>query len=213
VTLTTFLDQTPLPQPQTDLEPEATPADLASLEAETAEDLRLDPRTLLDPAPARATAVRPPTPKADATYEVSKGKAVTGPDKLSAGHHVIAVHRDASGDVLEPGIFKLDDGKTVEEFAKAVKVFDEGPLPKGAAALLPGAIVIGEFDFGTTETVYFGVDLEPGKYVKAADWVGREKAEAELQASVDRFKAAGHWSVAGTAPRRDPADGTACAVQ
>ena len=32
-------------------------------------------------------------------------------------------------------------------------------------------------------------DLEPGKYVKAADWVGREKAEAELQASVERFKA------------------------
>src|SRR6185437_7845415 len=28
-------------------------------------------------------------------------------------------------------------------------------------------------------------DLEPGKYVKAADWVGREKAEAELRASVD----------------------------
>ncbi len=35
-------------------------------------------------------------------------------------------------------------------------------------------------------------DLEPGKYVKAADWVGREKAEAELQASVERFKTAGH---------------------
>src|SRR5689334_21175154 len=68
VTLTTFLDQTPLPQPQTDLEPEATPADLASLEAETAEDLRLDPRTVLDLTPAvRPAAARPtPTPKADA---------------------------------------------------------------------------------------------------------------------------------------------------
>jgi len=66
--LTTFLDQTPLPQPQTDLEPEATPADLASLEAETAEDLRLDPRTVLDLTPAvRPAAARPtPTPKADA---------------------------------------------------------------------------------------------------------------------------------------------------
>jgi inorganic pyrophosphatase len=31
-------------------------------------------------------------------------------------------------------------------------------------------------------------DLEPGKYVKAADWVGRDKAEAELQASIERFK-------------------------
>jgi hypothetical protein len=110
-----------------------------------------------------------PLPKADATYEVSKGKAVSGPATLSAGYHVIAVHRDASGDVLEPGIYRLDDGKTIEDFAKAVKVFDEGPLPKGAAALLPGDIVIGEFDFGPTETVYLGVDLEPGKYFIASD--------------------------------------------
>jgi inorganic pyrophosphatase len=35
-------------------------------------------------------------------------------------------------------------------------------------------------------------DLEPGKFVKAADWVGREEAEAELQRSVERFKANGH---------------------
>ena len=64
--MTTFIDQTPLPQPQTDLEPEATPADLASLEAETAADLALDPRTVLEPTPApRATVVRP-TPARDA---------------------------------------------------------------------------------------------------------------------------------------------------
>ena len=30
-------------------------------------------------------------------------------------------------------------------------------------------------------------DLEPGKYVKAADWVGRAEAEAEVQRSVERF--------------------------
>jgi inorganic pyrophosphatase len=35
-------------------------------------------------------------------------------------------------------------------------------------------------------------DLEPGKYVKAADWVGRADAEAEVQRSVERFKAQGH---------------------
>ncbi len=34
--------------------------------------------------------------------------------------------------------------------------------------------------------------LEPGKYVKAADWVGREEAEAEVLRSVERFKASGH---------------------
>lgn len=35
-------------------------------------------------------------------------------------------------------------------------------------------------------------DLEPGKYVKAADWVNREAAEAEVQRSVERFKTSGH---------------------
>ena len=34
-------------------------------------------------------------------------------------------------------------------------------------------------------------DLEPGKFVKAADWVGREAAEAEVNRSIDRYKA-GH---------------------
>jgi inorganic pyrophosphatase len=35
-------------------------------------------------------------------------------------------------------------------------------------------------------------DLEPGKFVNAADWVGREEAEAEIERSVERFKAQGH---------------------
>jgi inorganic pyrophosphatase len=35
-------------------------------------------------------------------------------------------------------------------------------------------------------------DLEPGKFVKAADWVGCADAEAEIQRSVERFKAEGH---------------------
>jgi inorganic pyrophosphatase len=30
-------------------------------------------------------------------------------------------------------------------------------------------------------------DLEPGKFVKAADWVGRAEAEAEVEASRKRF--------------------------
>ena len=34
-------------------------------------------------------------------------------------------------------------------------------------------------------------DLEPGKFVKAADWVGRAEAEAEVLRSVERFKAGG----------------------
>ncbi len=34
--------------------------------------------------------------------------------------------------------------------------------------------------------------LEPGKYVKTADWVGRTDAEAEVQRSIERFKTTGH---------------------
>ncbi|MGD9622408.1 MAG: inorganic diphosphatase [Mycolicibacterium sp.] len=35
-------------------------------------------------------------------------------------------------------------------------------------------------------------DLEPGKFVKAADWVGRAEAEAEVQRSIERFETDGH---------------------
>lgn len=35
-------------------------------------------------------------------------------------------------------------------------------------------------------------DLEPGKFVKAADWVGRAEAEAEVTRSIERFNTAGH---------------------
>jgi inorganic pyrophosphatase len=35
-------------------------------------------------------------------------------------------------------------------------------------------------------------DLEPGKFVKAADWVGRAEAEAEVSRSIERFKTSGH---------------------
>ena len=35
-------------------------------------------------------------------------------------------------------------------------------------------------------------DFEPGKFVKAADWVGRAEAEAEIERSIERFKTSGH---------------------
>jgi inorganic pyrophosphatase len=34
--------------------------------------------------------------------------------------------------------------------------------------------------------------LEPGKFVKTADWVGRAEAEAEVLRSQERFKTSGH---------------------
>ena len=35
-------------------------------------------------------------------------------------------------------------------------------------------------------------DLEPNKFVEAADWVGREAAEAEVLRSLERFRTTGH---------------------
>ena len=35
-------------------------------------------------------------------------------------------------------------------------------------------------------------DLEPGKFVEAADWVDRAEAEAEITRSIERFKTSGH---------------------
>jgi len=35
-------------------------------------------------------------------------------------------------------------------------------------------------------------DLEPGKFVETADWVGRAEAEAEVERSRARFAAEGH---------------------
>ncbi|WP_026549344.1 inorganic diphosphatase [Arthrobacter sp. Br18] len=37
-------------------------------------------------------------------------------------------------------------------------------------------------------------DLEPGKWVEAAEWAGREEAEAEVEASLKRFKDHGELS-------------------
>jgi inorganic pyrophosphatase len=39
-------------------------------------------------------------------------------------------------------------------------------------------------------------DLEPGKWVEAAEWAGREAAEAEVEASLQRFKDLGEGSAA-----------------
>jgi len=65
VTLTTFLDQTPSVVQQPDIDPDATAADLASLEAETSpEDLALDPAAIRELAAAPVAAIVPKRPAA-----------------------------------------------------------------------------------------------------------------------------------------------------
>jgi hypothetical protein len=111
-----------------------------------------------------------PEAEADATYVATKGKAVTGPTELKAGYRVLEVTATgADASELEPGLVKIDDGKTLQEYATAIKVFDEGPLKKDAAESLPGEFITGVFDFGEANTVSIGVDLEPGTYVLVAD--------------------------------------------
>jgi hypothetical protein len=108
-------------------------------------------------------------PEADATYTATKGKALTGPAELDAGYHVLSVKPSGDGGRdLEPGIVKLDEGKTFADFAEAIKLFDEGPLPKNADEKLPGDFVISSFDFGDEGELLLGLDLSPGTYVLIA---------------------------------------------
>jgi hypothetical protein len=109
-------------------------------------------------------------PKPDATYVASKGKAMTGPATLKAGRRVLKIEAagDGAGD-LEPGIFMINPGTTVEQFGEALKFFDEGPLPVDAASRVPGRIIIGMFDFGDQPAVYLDVDFDPGSYVLTAE--------------------------------------------
>ena len=58
--------------------------------------------------------------------------------------------------------------KTLADFAKALKVFDEGPLPVNAADKLPGDFIASTFDFGDERELLLGVDLSPGTYVLIA---------------------------------------------
>ena len=46
-------------------------------------------------------------------------------------------------------------------------------------------------------------DLEPGKWVKAEGWQGRADAEKELEASIERFAAAGEHSPSDEPQGRD----------
>ena len=43
-------------------------------------------------------------------------------------------------------------------------------------------------------------ELEPGKYVQAADWADRQAAEAEVQRSIDRFQTGQHSTSQPTRP-------------
>lgn len=72
-----------------------------------------------------------------------------------------------SADELEPGLLKLEPGKTVGDAIRTVKSFAQGNdfvLPAGAAANFPADLPAALFDFREAKALYFGVDLSPGTY-------------------------------------------------
>ncbi|MGI8983847.1 MAG: hypothetical protein ACR2HM_04840 [Acidimicrobiales bacterium] len=113
----------------------------------------------------------PAVPTADATYLVTKGKAVEGPATLTAGRHTIKVEVAAGGNELEPVLVRLNARTTFAALDAAVtKVFEsDTPPAAGTAAKLPGQIVYGGLDLGTVTTFYLTVDLKAGNYALVAE--------------------------------------------
>ncbi|WP_101652334.1 inorganic diphosphatase [Brevibacterium ihuae] len=89
-------------------------------------------------------------------------------------------------DVRPIGMFKMEDEAGGDDKVLAVVAGD----PRWDAIQ-----DIDDVDSFTRDAIeHFFVhykDLEPNKFVKGSNWVGREEAEAEVQASLDRFQAAG----------------------
>ncbi len=106
-------------------------------------------------------------PTADTTFRLESGKPITGPSTLTAGRHIIKFEAAAGSEQLEPGMAKLDPGKTIADINQAFESFEQGEdflLPVGAASLIPGDIIVGLFDLGDAKEVYVGVDLTAGTY-------------------------------------------------
>ncbi len=116
-------------------------------------------------------------PTADVTFKVEPGKAVSGPSTVSAGRHVIKFEAVGEADELEPGLAKLDAGKTPADINRA---FEEalapatppaegaGPpvfvFPVNLAAAIPGQLIAALDDFNDADAIYLGVDLTAGTY-------------------------------------------------
>jgi hypothetical protein len=113
----------------------------------------------------------PAPPTADATYKLSRGKAVEGPATLTPGKHTLKFEAAAGSQQLEPGLIRLNAGSTLERLDAAfVNLFEsEEPPAKGAATQVPGQVVFGGFDLGSVTTFYLTVDVKPGNYYIVAE--------------------------------------------
>lgn len=113
----------------------------------------------------------PAEPTADATYKVTKGKAIEGPATLTAGRHTLKFEVAAGGNQLEPTLLRLNPGTTFTAADAAFTKFFESATPpaKGATAKLPAQIVYGGLDLGGVTSFYLSVELKAGTYVINAE--------------------------------------------
>lgn len=112
----------------------------------------------------------PAAPTVDATYKLEKGKAVTGPATLTAGRHVFKLEGtgEGAGD-LEPTLFRLNPGATLQQADRVFKSWDETGIPKNGVSQIPGLVVFGLFDIGERASLTVATELTAGTYYLIAD--------------------------------------------
>ncbi|HJA60940.1 MULTISPECIES: inorganic diphosphatase [unclassified Brevibacterium] len=90
-------------------------------------------------------------------------------------------------DIRPIGMFKMDDEAGGDDKVLAVPAGD----PRWDD--VQGIADVNKFTLDSIEHFFSRYkDLEPGKYVNGSSWADRDVAEAEISASIERFKAEGH---------------------
>jgi|SRR5699024_6819931 inorganic pyrophosphatase len=90
-------------------------------------------------------------------------------------------------DIRPIGMFKMEDEAGGDDKVLAVPAGD----PRWDD--VQGIADVNKFTLDSIEHFFSRYkDLEPGKYVNGSSWADRDVAEAEISASIERFKAEGH---------------------
>ena len=90
-------------------------------------------------------------------------------------------------DIRPIGMFKMEDEAGGDDKVLAVPAGD----PRWDD--VQGIADVNKFTLDSIEHFFSRYkDLEPGKYVNGSSWADRDVAEAEINASIERFKAEGH---------------------
>ena len=124
-------------------------------------------------------------PEPDATYTVTKGEPIEGPETLEAGEHTIEIASEGGG-ALEPQLVKASSpDQTVDEINDLINEkfgayeSEEGPA-KGLGKDLGELVMFAGFDLGGLERVTFTFDFEPGVYYLATPDTDEEDSEGKV---------------------------------